>query len=111
MNSQLMGRAEAAEVELVKSIFHSVSTNMLCSDWGQSDRWIDLPTPPPSVLTHAHAHVHTSAPSDRASSSVFTFSEETGLWFGLTNGKNTRLNLRTETKSLQVRKEVTKVIL
>lgn len=33
-----MGEEEAAEVELVKSIFHLVSTNILCSDWGQSDR-------------------------------------------------------------------------
>lgn len=38
MDSQLMGKVETAEVELVKSIFHFVSTNMLCGDWGQSDR-------------------------------------------------------------------------
>lgn len=38
MDSQLMEREEAAEVELVKSIFHFVSTNMLRGDWGQSDR-------------------------------------------------------------------------
>lgn len=41
MGSQLMERAEAAEEELVKSIFHFVSTNMLCSDWGQGDRQND----------------------------------------------------------------------
>lgn len=36
--SWLKGRAEAAEVKLLKSILHSASTNVLHSDWGQSDR-------------------------------------------------------------------------
>lgn len=47
MDSQLMERAEAVEVELVKSIFHFVSTNMLCGDWGQSDRYTDPLLPHP----------------------------------------------------------------
>lgn len=41
--SWLKGRAEAAEVKLLKSILHSASTNVLHSDWGQSDRQRDLP--------------------------------------------------------------------
>lgn len=56
-----MGRAEAAKVELVKSIFHFVFTNMLCSDWGQSDRQESPPQPPTplSVFKHTHACPHT----------------------------------------------------
>lgn len=112
MDSQLMGRAEAAEVELVKSIFHFVSTNMLCGDWGQSDRQ-DWPPPSflhPSVLTHTHAHTTISTVRPGF---VFCVQVSWGkrLWLGLTHGKNTSPHLPTGTQSLQEQWEVTKVIL
>lgn len=54
--SQLKGREEVAEVNLLKSIFHSASTNMLHSDWGQSDRQAWAPPPSsPSVASNSNA--------------------------------------------------------
>ncbi len=60
MDSRLMERAEAAEVELVKSIFHFVSTNMLCGDWGQSDRWNACFQPHVETYVYIRTRIHPS---------------------------------------------------
>lgn len=59
--SWLKGRAEAAGVKLLKSILHSASTNVLHSDWGQSDR----PDPPSSIRHWLRRANHTPGATGR----------------------------------------------
>lgn len=69
------GKSRGSGVKLLKSILQSASTNVLHSDWGQSDR----PDPPSSIrhwLRHAN---HTPAATGRRGCLLCSGSEGGGL--------------------------------